>query len=312
MEAQIIQSGEIIDWTADGTYSAGDVVQVPDGRAGVVMADCVLNDLVGVDVTRGKIVEVPKTTSMVVLIGSRLFWDHSANKAHLLHRNDRDFYLGCAQEDKAAAATTVRVALNTEPVYTVALEHGFASAPVSTAGWPRMFGTGKGVNLIFDLTAEAQKLDALSLRGAAPGGIQIVDILVCVNTNGDAATADLNVGLANGTHASDADSITESLFVHIDGGSTNIALESDDGMTEVAATDSTVDFVAGTPFLVQFDLRDLADIQAYIDGVNVLPSSVFKLDAAAGPLKVLAHFEKDANDTPGNVSVLELGARTAQ
>lgn len=312
MEAQIIQSGECIDWVADGTYSHGDVIQVPDGRAGIVQSNCVSGDTVSVEVTEGLIVEVPKTASMVVLVGSQLFWDYSANKAHLLHRNDRDFYLGCAQEDKAAAATVVKVALNKQPVYTVALEHGFASLPISTAGWPRLGGAGKGVNLMFDLTAEAQKLDALSLRGAAPAAIQIVDCLVCINTAGDAASADFSFGLANGTHATDADAITESLLVHIDGGSTNIALESDDGTTEVAATDSTVDFTAGTPFLVQWDLRDLADIQVYIDGVNVLPSSVFKLDAATGPLKALAHIEKDANDTPGNVSVLLLGARTAQ
>jgi len=311
MEAKKIQAGETIDWTADAAFSAGDVIQLRDGRAGVIAQDCVSGDVVGVDV--GGIFEVAKTASMVVLIGSRLFWDHSANKAHLLHSNDRDFYLGCAEEDKAAAGTVVRVALNKHPEYTLSLGDGFASIPVLTAGInTRIIGHKEGVSLIFDLTAEAQKMDALSLRGLAPAAIPIVDALICINTNGDDAAFDLNVGLANGTHATDADSITESLFVHVDGASANINIESDDGTTEVAATDSTVDFTAGTPFLVQFDLRNLSDIQVYIDGVNVLPSSVFKLNAATGPLKLLAHMEKTSNDSPGNVTVLSLGARSAQ
>ena len=87
MEAQLIQKGQTVDWTADADYSAGAVIQLRDGRAGVVSVDCVSGALVGVHV--GGIFKVLKTASMVVLIGSRLFWDHSANKAHLLHRNDR-------------------------------------------------------------------------------------------------------------------------------------------------------------------------------------------------------------------------------
>lgn len=314
-EAVTVQCGEVITMTADGTYTKGDVVQVPDGRAGIVLQDATSGNPMSVDVTRGAIYEVEKTTSMVMLIGSKVFWDYSANKAHLLHVNDRDFALGAVMLDAASAATTVKVALNVEPTYTVALEHGFSTLPISTAGWPHVFGAGKnGVNMIFDLATEAQKLDALSLRALSLAALaeSICDILICVNDKGDDAALDLNVGVANGTHATDGDSITESMFVHIDGNSLNINLESDDGGTEVAATDTTVDYVEGTPFLVQFDFRNTSDIQAYVNGVNVLPSSVFKLNAAAGPIRVLAHLEKSSNNTPGNVSVLNLGIRTAQ
>lgn len=310
-EALMVQDGEVVDWTADAAYSAGDVIQLRDGRAAVVSVDCASGDVVGVHVTG--IFKVAKTTSMVVLIGSKLFWDHSANKAHLLHRFDRDFYLGMAQEDATSAGTTVKVALNTKPSYTVTLGDGFASIPIVTAGINhQIIGHGDGVSLIFDATNEAQKLDALSQRGFAPASIPIAEALVCINSNGSTSAVDFSVGLANGTHATDADSITESLFVHMDGGALDILLESDDGTTEVNATDSTVDAVAGTPFLVQWDLRDLSDIQVYIDGVNVLPSSVFKLNAATGPLKLLAHVEKTSAAATGNYSVMFLGARTAQ
>jgi len=310
IEAQALQCGDFIDWTSDGTYTPGTVIQLRDGRAGVVTQDCVSGDVVAVQIEG--VYTMQKTTSMVVLIGSSLFWDHSANKVHLLHRYDRDFFVGTAYEDATSAATTIKVNLNVKPVYTVGLEHGFASIPINTAGFPFVAGSGQGCILGFSATAEAQKVDALSLRGMAPAAIAIVDALICVNNGGDAAALDLSIGLANGTHATDADSITESLFIHIDGSSVNILAESDDGTTEVAATDTTVDYTAGTPFLAQWDLRNLSDIQLYIDGVNVLPSSVFKLNAATGPLKVLAHMEKTSDDTPGNVSVGLLGARAAQ
>lgn len=311
MEAQLVQEGCAVDWIADGTYTQGAVIQLRDGRAAYVTSDCTSGQVVGVKVTG--IVKVLKTTTMVVLIGSRLFWDHSANKAHLLHRNDRDFFLGTAVEDATSSATTVLVNLNAKPVSATSFLHGgFASVPINTAGFPFVAGTGEGCILGFSATAEAQKVDALSLQGFAPAAIPIVEALICVNDGGDAAALDLNIGIANGTHATNADTITESLFIHIDGNAVDILAESDDGTTEVAATDTTVNYTAGTPFLAQWDLRDLSDIQLYIDGVNVLPASVFKLNAATGPMKLLCHMEKTSDDTPGNVSIGYIGARTAQ
>lgn len=292
--------------------ASGQVIQLPDGRAGHhgALKAAAVGDLVTIQVEG--IVTIPKTTSMVVLTGSRIFWDYSANKGHLLHVSDRDFFAGAAIGDYAAGATTMKINLNVKPVYTVGLDSGFVSVPIETAGFVHACGAGEGCNLRFSATAEAQKADALTHRSMAVAEIAIAEALICINTNGDASAYDLNVGLANATHATDADAITESLFMHVDGASTNIAFESDDGTTEVAATDSTVDFTAGTPFLVQWDMRDLDDIQVYVNGVNVLPSSVFKLNAATGPLKFLAHQEKTSDDSPGNVSVIRGGILQAQ
>lgn len=179
-EAVSTQCGEVLNWTADGTYTKGDVIQVPDGRAGIVLQDVTSGNVVGVDVTRGAIYEVTKTTTMVMLIGSRLFWDHSANKAHLLYVNDRDFFLGTAVEDGTSAGTTIKVALNVEPVYNAALAHGYGSIPIQTAGFPSIGGGGSGmVNLILQAANEAQKVDALGLRAVSVAGLaeSIVDIL---------------------------------------------------------------------------------------------------------------------------------------
>lgn len=315
MEAKTVQAGEFLNWVADGTYTQGDVVQVPDGRAGIVRSDCTSGQTVGVEVTRGLIVEVPKTTSMFMLIGSRLFWDHSANKAHLLYVNDRDFCFGCVVEDAAAAATTVKAALNVEPIYNAALSYGYQSIPIQTAGFPSIGGGGSGmVNLILQAANEAQKVDALGHRAVSLVGLaeSIVDILVCVNDNGGATAADANIGISNGTHATDFDAVTEFMGVHLDGNDLKINLASRDGTTTVASTDTTIAFVEGTPFLVQLDLRNLSDIQAYVNGVLALPSSVFKLNAgAAAGLKPVAHLEKTAATDVYNVSAA-VGIRSAQ
>jgi len=36
---------------------------------------------------------------------------------------------------------------------------------------------------------------------------------------------------------------------------------------------------------------------------------VFKLNAATGPLKLIAHIEKGANDTPGEIRINHLAVR---
>lgn len=308
-EALFLNPGISVDYTPDTAVTAGEVRQLPDGRAGFA-SNAIAAGALGALTVSG-VVEVAKTATMVMLKGSRVFWDASANKAHLLQADaTTDFYLGIVQETASSAATTVKVALNADPRYTISLGDGFWSVPVTTAGnnW-LLTGHQEGVTVAFDATNEAQKLDALSSIGIPVGTPCMVEALICVNLNLSAAAGDLNIGLANATHATDADSITESLFVHIDGNSLAINAESDDGTTEVAATDTTKVFVVGTPFLVQWDLTDDEDIQMYINGVNVLPASVFKLDKATGPLKLCVHMEKTQDTAVGNVTVQRLGMR---
>lgn len=301
------QEGCSLDWTPTAALVAGEVIQFSDGRAAYAPSAIAAGVKGAVQVDG--IVVVEKTASVVMLKGSRVFFDHSANKVHLLQVNDRDFYFGIVTESATAAATTVKVAINADPRYTIDLGQGFSSLPISTAGWTHLIGHKEGCSFIFDATAEAQKLDGLSQNGVALATPCMAEALISVNVNGDAAL-DFNVGLANETHATDGDTIAESLFCHIDGGSLNILVESDDGSTEVAATDTTVDAVLLTPFLIQFDLSDWSDIQVYIDGVNVLPSSVFKLNAATGPLQLLAHMEKTADASLGSYTVMRLGLRS--
>jgi hypothetical protein len=267
------------------------------------------------------VVKVVKTTSMVLLVGGRAYWDYSANLAHYKKVNDRDFYLGRLTADAASADTVCYVALNVDPPYDIdVLRDGALSVATGTAaaggfGLPAVYGNARGLSLTS--TSEVQCVDILSVDRFAVAANAIVEAIFRVGVNGSTSAVDFNVGVANGTSTSDADAIAEHCLVHIDGGALDISAQSKDGTTTVTATDTTVDATAGSAvanrFEVWFDLRDPADIQVYINGALVLGSTVFKLDAAAGPLGLLAHLEKSTGTaTAGPVYIDALRARFQQ
>ena len=306
------------DVTAPEAMAAGEVFQLAFGGGGVTAG------LVGFAsgdpstlIDAGKFT-VAKTVSIVILDGDPLYWDRSANTATPLKAlAGSDFYLGVAVGDAASADTTVVVDLNVQPVYTVDAINGETdTAVVLTAGTPSITMQPGYANMLFSATAEAQKVDILTLHSVpvvSGSAIPfIVEGRVAVYDIGDNAALDFNIGLANATHATSGDTITESVFLHLDGTSLNILAESDDGTTEVAATDTTVDAVDDTYFDFRFDCRDLSDIQIYINGVLVLPDSVFVLTDATGPIKLLAHLEKTSDDTPGEFHVSHLAIRTTE
>lgn len=314
MEGVYRQAGHSIDYTPDTAVSAGEVIQLPDGRAAVASQDIAAGSLGAVQVSG--IVRMAKTTGIVLLPGGKAYWDHSANKVHFKTANDRDFSVGVVMVQAASADTEVDVALNVHPCYLIDVARDpCTTAIVGTAaaeGFGRPKRIGGSTKFLITATNEAQKVDLLSNQGFAAAAKAIVEARLNVVSDGAGTVVDVSVGLANGTHADNADSITEACFVHLDANNANINAESDDGTTEVAATDTTVDYVEGTPFEVWFDCRDPEDIQIYVDGVLVLPNSVFKLDQATGPLKLLVHVEKSASTDTYELDVEWLRARIMQ
>lgn len=301
--------------------SSGDVQQLPGGRAGVLagLTSAEAGDK-RVLYDEGKFT-VAKTSGIVILDGGPVYWDHSANAAHFKQVNDRDFFIGIAVGDAASSATTMVVDLNKQPVYKIdAINGPSISVATGTAaaggfGLPVPYGGALGMSLT--ATSQVQCVDILSVDRFALSSNAIVEGAFRIAANGSTSDVDISFGVANGTSTSDADAITESVFLHIDGGALDILAESDDGTTEVNATDTTKDFAAGTAVAnrVEFwmDLRDPSDVQIYIDGVNVLPSSVFNIAAATGPLGLLAHLEKATGTaTAGPVIVDWLRARTSE
>lgn len=282
------------------TVDARQVFQLPTGEAAVLDDDTSVASSTYTDQfrTRGKFT-IEKTTSMVLLAGQEVYWDHSANKAHYKRVNDRDFYLGVAIEDASSGALTVNVDLNKRPKFLIdCLRNGCLTAIVGTQGLNTMgvFDRGGSKKFILSATNEAQKLDMLSVDGFAPGAKCIVEGIFRVVSDGAGTVVDVSLGVASATHATDASLIAERLFVHLDANVLDIRAESSDGTTTVAITDTTIDYTEGSAVAnrvhVLYDLRNLNDIQVYVNGALALDATVFRLNAAVGPLFLLAHVEK--------------------
>lgn len=304
-----------IDITAPAAIAAGEVLQLADGRAAVKagLAAAAANDTATLQ-TSGQFT-VAKTASIVILDGGEVMWDHSANTATIpLYGTSKDFYLGRAVGDAASADTTMVVELNAprDSAYITLQNDSFASAIINTAGTVFAAMAGGGYSVQFSATAEAQKVDLLSDKSFALAANWILEAVVNVITAADADVVDVSVGVANATHATDADSITESAFIHLDSsGSTNILAESDDGTTEVAATDTTADWTAGTAFHIMLDGRDASNVKYYINGAEVLSATanLGNIALATGPLKAIFHVEKSSNDSLFSIRLNKLEVR---
>lgn len=316
-KSTVVAASPQVDFTSVAAIVAGQVLQTADGRAGIVPAPIVAGEMASA-VTAG-IFKVPKAGSSQVWIdGAPLWWDHSANVATCVppigaSAGDKDFFLGCAYGDAAAADTEGSVNLNVYPSYIYDVHNdGGDTAVVLTAGTPYIYSRGGTIEAGFSTTAEAQKLDILSKRSFPLDSNWVLEAVVEVVTNADADVADLSIGVANATHASDADSITESAFFHFDmGADLDLDAESDDGTTEVAATDTTINWAVGTPLHLCLDGRDPSNVKYYVNGVEVLAatSNLGNIAAATGPLKALFHLEKSSNDSPGVVQLDMLRVR---
>lgn len=299
-EARYKADPDTFTMLAAATIDAYSVIQLPSGEAAFL--DSATSVAAGAYTdklrTRGK-ATIEKTTSIVLLAGQEVYWDHSTNKIHFKKVNDRDFLVGIIAEDATAASLTCTVDLNKRQRFDIdvmrdpALTTIVGTQALDTMG---LFSRGGARRLILSATNEAQKIDLLSVDGFALGANPIVEMVFRVPSDGAGTVVDVSLGVANGTHATDADAITEHLFVHLDANVTAIRLQSKDPITTVAATDTTKTYTEGSAVAnrvhVLMDLRDPADIQVYVDGVLVLGATVFRLDNAVGPLFLLAHLEK--------------------
>jgi predicted RecA/RadA family phage recombinase len=273
-----------------------------DGKAGYVSQQNAVaaNDTFGLQ--KEGIVELPKTASIVLLAGGRAYWDR-ANSKVTYKRVTGGFYLGTVHADAAAADATCLVNLNKLPRNRVQWDQDIWATALVGSATATKDGVGSRSVLAVIATSEAEKSDALSNEVVAIADGPILEARVTLVANGSDAAVDINFGLANGTHASDADSITEHVFFHVDGGAQTILAQSKDGTTTVAATTTGVSAVDGTYNEFWIDARDPANVKLYIDGVRVASGSTFKLNAGTGPMKALVHIEKTTGTATGSVGV---------
>lgn len=321
-EARFTRPDDEYQLRAAATVGAYEVIQLPGGEAAFLdSATAVSTDAYTDDLrTRGK-ATVAKVAGVVLLAGQEVYWDHSANAVTYRKVNDRDFLVGTMAEDATGAVTTCVVDLNKRcrPTADLLNGDGFKSVLVGTAAAGGLsYPVSLGGALVFELTAtnEAQKVDALSVDGFSTVANAVIEYVFRVISDGSAGAQDVSIGVANATHASDADSITESLFIHLNGGSTTIYAESDDGTTEVAATDTTTTYSEGSEVAnrvhVLFDMRDPGDVQIYVNGALVLGSTTFDVDAATGPWFLLVHVEKTASTDTYKLAIDRARAWTSE
>lgn len=307
VEAKFVGHGEYEEGTITlgAAAESGDVLQFEDGRACVVVgADDIAS---GEEATVGLsgVWDVDVADSIVILKGTPLWWDKSANAAVLKYGGAGDFFLGCAEEDLATGTgRKVKVRLNQRPCYTFGTGYDPVSPTIQevlTAGAPRVkFIPGGWVDMTMDATDEAQAVSWMSGASIPVTDKAIVDIEFLPIDDGDAGSAttmDGVFGLADDDHASDPDSIEEFVGFTISGNTVSISAESDDGSTENAAADTSADYTLGAVSLLQIDFRDQDDIKLYVDGVRVISGTTFTLAAASGPMKLLGLVEKSSDTT---------------
>ena len=298
------------DITAPEALDGGEILQLASGRAaftagllGIASGDPATLIYAGQ-------VTITKIATCSVLDGGKLWWDRSASSATGIRTAD-SFYIGTAVGDAAYAATSVVVDLNAIQAPQIELGKGAWTNGV-TDGLGVTAGTlgGNELKLCFDAQAEVAMAALYSVDTIPVADGPILEGRFAIFDIGDHAALDINVGLANASHGTDADAITEAVFIHLDGTALSILAESDDGTTEVSATDTLVDAVDDTYFELWIDCRDLSDVAIYIDGARVLSGTTFVLTDATGPLLALVHIEKTSNDTLADLRVAMLTVRS--
>jgi len=238
------QNGDIITFTTVAAVSAGEVLQVPDGRVGVAVNGPAAGESCSCQITG--IHKLAKTANEIYVPGQRLYWDASASKVTAVPPiTAADFYVGCAVLDAAAADTTASVDLNHDWEGSVDQRTAtFAVATTLTAGDPRVTSVGGGMRFVLDATNEAQMVSVLSHKAVALASDWIFLAEVVIDAAAGSGT-DISIGVSDTGHASDFQSAGSFCTIHVDGASQDILVQSDDTATDVAPIDSNLNWEIG-------------------------------------------------------------------
>lgn len=309
-EGTYFADGEVVQFATVAAVSAGEVLQVPDGRAGIAVDTVGAGDACAVQIAG--VVKLTKTALEIYVPGQRIYWDASASSTTAVPPvTAADFFVGCAADDAAAADATAKIDLNKDWEGSIDQRRAtFAQVPILTAGDPRAYQVGGGLRFNLDATNEAQKIDALSHKAVALDSDWIFLAEVVIDAAAGSST-DITVGMADGTHDSDFQSVASFCTIHVDGASQDILVQSDDGSTDVAPIDSTLNWAAGVPFAVAIDGRDTTDIKIYINGIReTAAATTLAIAAAASGLKACVHVEKSSSTNTAALSVANMKVMT--
>lgn len=313
-EATLTKDYDTIEVTVPtGGYSAGQILQLADGRASYVLGQRALAAGETASLKTGGQVQVPKATSIKLLDGQDVFWDESASVVTYRRNNDKDFHVGTVIGDAGSSDTTCVVNLNVKAKYVIAMGDGISEwVNEATLGLGVTAMGGGGAKLEFDAVAEAAQAAIYSSPTVSVDANPIMEGWFAIYSIGDNAALDVTIGLASGSHATDFQSVANFVTAHLDGTDLSVLVESDDGTTDVAPVDSTVDVVDDTRFFLQIDARDKTNVRVLLNGVDIVPSgTTLVLTAASNELRPIVHIEKTSDDTVADVRVFGMGVRTA-
>jgi hypothetical protein len=189
-----------------------------------------------------------------------------------------------------------------------------AAATAVNRVWTKTETNGLGVTasdqangvlkLVLDNTEEAAT--AAIEMAAAPFTITsnpVFEARVAIYDISAANTADFNFGLTNASHATDMDAATRYALFHLDGAALDVKVQTTDGATTVAATDTTVNAVDDTFAVFKIDASDLTDVKFYINATRVLSTTTFDISAWTGTCTPVFHVEKASGTNVADMRV---------
>ena len=294
------EPADVVRFTALEALSSGDIVELPDGRLGVVQG---LEPLTAGDLGTAAIAghfRIEKTASVVMLAGQEAYYLPATEKISYAQANG--IPCGIVLEDAAASASTVLVDLNAVKRYAIDSRMPFwtTTAVNQTAAYTLL--PGGAVQLAIDNGNEAGKAAMLSVATIDVDDSPVLEGRVAIYDASD-NTVDINFGLASGDHATDFETIAAFAALQVDGGSLSINAHSDDGTTDVAPVDTTVDYVDDTYFHFMIDARDKTSVKLYVNGARVLSESTFSLSAYSSALAAIAHVEKTTGTATADIRI---------
>jgi predicted RecA/RadA family phage recombinase len=315
MQAELVvpESGVTTPFTPVADCTAGDVVQIPGGLAGVCTAAIAAGELGSVWISG--IFRLTKTASIALLTGGDLHFDVSTGKGNYTSdAGTADFQFGTVYADAVGADTYCYGRLNDRSNYKIDLEEGgewtVGSVAGTTATAPLI--TGNMIREVIAATNEAQGAAIVSNQSVLISSKPICEIRLTQISASD-NTIDMDWGLAEGSHATDFDALGVFAAFHTDGGDANIDTHSDDGGTDRALADSTIDLAQGTYAEYWIDARDDTDVKFYVNAILVDTASTKRIltTALATPaMKIVIETEKTSGTATAELRVSRARVRT--
>lgn len=189
---------------------------------------------------------------------------------------------------------------------------GTALSGQGPCAWTKTETNGLGVTssdeangvLKFAFDAVAEAATATLFMENSPVDIDNGPVFECrlaIFDIGDDVALDIDFGLASDDHATDFEAIATFAAFHLDGTDLSVKCHSDDGTTDTAPVDSTVDLVDDTYANFKIDASDKSDVKFFINGVRVLSGTTFDISDYTGTLTPIVMVEKTNNDTTADV-----------